>query len=201
MIHAVRDRYINGKSTVEDENFLRDLVSIHPCAEEKIGPGIKRFSARRNMNNVGFWIERVDGSETDFSFIACVDGDTLERTILLTMRKAIKHQVLPFREAAIAEGSACPVTGEHLTSENCQVDHENPTFIEIARDFISSEGGCECITTVSKEGQYGKDFADEEQKARWLEHHQASANLRAVSKKANLSTLRQGIPRRKRKNA
>jgi hypothetical protein len=201
MIHAVRDRYVNGTFTVEDEKFLRDLVAIHPCAEEKIGPGINQFSARKNMNNVGFWIERIDGSETDFSFIACLDGDTLERMILLTMRNAVKHQVAPFREAAIAAGVVCSITGERLTSKNCHIDHESPTFIEIASDFISSEGGYECIATVSKEGQYGRDFADEEQEARWLGYHRAHANLRAISKKANLSTLRQGVPRKQRKNA
>ena len=53
-IHDVRGRYRSGLATQKDDDFLRDLVALHPDAESKVGAGIDHFEARWNLGNAGF---------------------------------------------------------------------------------------------------------------------------------------------------
>jgi len=195
-IYEVRDRYVGANAMSDDDEFLRDLVALHPDAEEKIGQGIDHFEARRNGNNICFRVVRTDGTETDFSFLKCLNGSSPEVLARSAMRHAVRDQLVPIREKAIACGAPCPITGATLTRENCHADHDAPTFIEIADGFAASVGGYEKIVTVAEDGTFGRRFADAVQGERWSEFHREHANLRAVSKKANLSVLRRGVPRR-----
>jgi len=61
-IRAVRDRYETGTAIADGDDFLRDLVAKHTEAEAKIGCGIDYLEARKNANNVCFWIIRTDGT-------------------------------------------------------------------------------------------------------------------------------------------
>src|SRR5579884_475792 len=120
-IYAVRDRYVNGTATAADDELLRDFVALHTDAQGKVGAGIERFAARTNANNLGFWIIRIDGSSTDFSFLKCVNGCGIEDLARSAMRNAARDQLAPVRDAAIATGACCPILGEPLTSENCHI--------------------------------------------------------------------------------
>jgi hypothetical protein len=134
--HEVRERFIKKAWTSEDEQFLRDLVELHPNKSEKIGVGIDRFEVRLILGQYGFWIKRVDGSYMDFSFYSCLNMKTKEKDkVINAMRKAISNQTFPIRENAINMKLRCPISGEVLTSVNCHVDHEFPKFIEIANSF------------------------------------------------------------------
>lgn len=56
-------------------SFLCDLVSRHPRAAEKIGKGIDHFTIGVGLYGTRcFYLNRVDGSRTDFSFMKCVRG-------------------------------------------------------------------------------------------------------------------------------
>lgn len=55
--------------------FLCDLVARHPRAAEKIGKGIERFTIEPALfGTLCFYLHRVDGTRTDFSFMKCVRG-------------------------------------------------------------------------------------------------------------------------------
>lgn len=162
-VYAMRERFYNGTATAEDDEFLRDLVALHPDAPDKVRAGIERFEVRKNMNNFGFWIIRIDGTETDFSFIKGLNGCGIEDLARSAMRNAVRDQLAPVREAAIATGACCPILGEPLTADNCHVDHEDPLFIEIADEFAAAEGGYEHVATVAVDGQFGRSFSHPEQ--------------------------------------
>jgi hypothetical protein len=196
-IYDVRSRYAAGITMPEDDEFLRDLVAIHPDAEVKIGVGIDRFETRQNLGNIGFWIVRTDGTETDFSFLKCLCGSAAQDLVRSAMRSAVRGQLAEVRSAALGAGKCCPISGELLTTENCHVDHAEPLFIEIADAFASSEGGYEAIATRALDGEFGRRFLDNTQEQRWIVFHRSLAQLRAVSKRTNLSTLRRGVPRRR----
>lgn len=56
-------------------SFLCALISRHPNAAEKIGVGIQHFTVEFAMHGTRcFYLTRVDGSRTEFSFYKCVRG-------------------------------------------------------------------------------------------------------------------------------
>lgn len=201
-IREVRLRSRAAGPGVEDDEFLRDLVALHPDATDKVGSGIERFEVRRNGNNEGFWIIRADGSATDFSFVKCLYGTSQEAKVQSAMRDAIVDQRLAAREAAflISETLICPVTGVPITRANCHMDHDAPTFLELADSFAVENGGYSTIKTISLDGALGRRFTDEDTMRKWQIFHAKRAHLRAVSKMANLSVLRRGVRRKKRKS-
>jgi hypothetical protein len=59
-----------------DHSFLCALISRHPRAEEKIGGGIAHFTVERAAHGTRcFYLTRVDGTRTDFSYFKCTRGD------------------------------------------------------------------------------------------------------------------------------
>jgi hypothetical protein len=56
-------------------SFLCALVSLHPRAAEKAGTGIGHFTVERALHGTRcFYLTRVDGSKTDFSYFKCTRG-------------------------------------------------------------------------------------------------------------------------------
>lgn len=56
-------------------SFLLSLLSRHPHAAEKIGPGIKHFVVEYAMHGTRcFHATRVDGTKLDFSYFKCTRG-------------------------------------------------------------------------------------------------------------------------------
>jgi len=198
-IQEVRDRVnSNGVVTPEDDEFLRDLIALHPDADAKVAVGIERFEVRRNLGNTdGFWIIRTDATETDFSFIRCLFGASQEMKVRSAMRHAVIDQVQAARDRAFQDSPKleCPVSGDSINAETCHMDHENPSFVGLADRFAASRGGYDSIGTVAMDGQIGRRFVDPSLEADWQAYHRANASLRPVSRRANLSILRRGIKR------
>lgn len=58
-----------------DHAFLLELLRKHPHAAEKVGVGIKHFTVEKAKGGTQcFYITRVDGSRSDFSFMKCLRG-------------------------------------------------------------------------------------------------------------------------------
>jgi hypothetical protein len=56
-----------------DHTVLLDLLGKHPSADEKIGFGVKHFTVEKAMGGTQcFYITRVDGSRSGFSFERCL---------------------------------------------------------------------------------------------------------------------------------
>jgi hypothetical protein len=181
-------------SQIEHQLLLGDLLAMHPEAETKIGGGVDHFEVRVNLKTPGFWIIRVDGSETDFSFIKALRPPDHATRVRMAMRRAVVDQVLAVRDEVYGDGEtvACPITGERVTKENCHVDHYDPPFIELADRFAEGEGGYEQIGVVTADGAIGTNLSDEDVTRRWQDFHREHAKLRVVSARANLSLLRRG---------
>ena len=59
----------------EDHEFLLELLNKHPRAAEKVGAGIRHFTVEKAKGGTQcFYITRVDGSRSDFSFMNCLRG-------------------------------------------------------------------------------------------------------------------------------
>ena len=56
-----------------DHEFLLELLKRHPRKEEKIGVCVKHFTVEKAQGGTQcFYITRVDGSRSDFSFMKCL---------------------------------------------------------------------------------------------------------------------------------
>jgi hypothetical protein len=179
--------------TNDDTIFLINLLSMHPAAADKIGVGIEHFEVRINRyNQKCFWLIRVDGSETDFSFLKCVHAPTKRQLAYRGMRNAVDDQIIAYRNRIFGRGPVyCAVTGEHIAHTfYCHIDHAPPwTFKNIAEAFIEIEGSVpECVG--GEDGVVGALLRDTAVSDRWKEFHLARAELRAVTIEANLSLLR-----------
>ncbi|MEY9886680.1 hypothetical protein ABIA31_000306 [Catenulispora sp. MAP5-51] len=88
-----------------DEAFLHDLLELHQDAAGKRGVGIDHFEVRltEEFHQPGFFIIRVDGTVTDFSFLRCLTPATHRDRVLTAMRRAVKDQVVAFKQEALAE--------------------------------------------------------------------------------------------------
>ena len=176
----------------QDERFMRGLVQHHAEAGQKIGAGIAGVEVRRNLifKHHEFWLTRVDGTETDFSFLKCIRPASPGQNFRLAARSEIQEQVNAAKKRAF-DGQkllTCPVTGEVFNWKGCHIDHEPPdTFAVLVARFFPAPVLVEVTGMV--DGSTKHSLKDRELAARWREFHATHARLRAVSVRANLSVI------------
>jgi len=79
----------------EDEKFLFELIQNHPDYDLKAGCGIVDFFIKKTQwNNNGFYIRRLDGTETDFSYLVCLNPRTKLQKIKTACRSAIAEDMM-----------------------------------------------------------------------------------------------------------
>lgn len=197
---AMLGKYRNG-DTINPEDFalLRGLLERHPEAAQKIGGGVKRiFREKSGKGSDCFWIERQDGSITDFSYIDCVNakGNSLYQEFAEACREAVQPALdeakkRHFREFGDADGRVkCEITGKLVAHYESHLDHKQPmTFQVIVETFVAAnkiEIRPEMLTAPA-DAQFVTTFADADTKQRFVEFHGKVAQLRIVAKKENLS--------------
>lgn len=197
-IRKIRDSYLDGQCLNEDDfEFMLDLLNRHEEPEIKIGVGVAYMYVKTNevfKRNREFWLVRIDGSETDFSFEICLKHETKLQKFKNACRTSVADIVMDFKKDffdRVGEPSICPVTGEAMTlRRNSHVDHAHPnTFDKIVQDFISLNGldvnQIELLT--AEDGRVRNEMADKTLEQQFIEFHNRRAKLRVVSKFANLS--------------
>jgi len=173
-----------------DEAFMLDVFERHPEWSLKKGAGVASIEVEQNLGSRGFWITRVDGSRTDISFVKCLTRPTHEHDVRAAFRAEVRPQIQAFRHARLAADARCEVTGEPLTPENTHVDHAPPTFDEIVASFMAFRCWDNIKVNETVDGSTETLLDNLELAALWQRYHREHANLRLVTKRANLSILR-----------
>ncbi|MEB3248709.1 MAG: DCL family protein [Merismopediaceae bacterium] len=178
-----------------DFALVRDLLDLHPSSEIKIGCGVKGIMVRRNMGANCFWLERIDGSLTDFSYIECLKPLSNRQKVLRTLRSLINDQILAFKQDYFRdrETAICEFTGEVLRFNTCHVDHAYPrTFLALVEEWRHGHSlGFEQIAICgSEDGVMGDRLIDPDLESDWQDYHRDNARLRIVSVKANCGILK-----------
>lgn len=176
-----------------DDALSRALLARHPHAVAKRGIGVRHVMVRKTLpyGTPCFWIERLDGSGTDFSYIECIAPRTQHDKFAAAARTAIDPQIVAFK-AVMPVPHFCPVTAERLDPETAHVDHAPPwTFERILDAFIAN--GVD-VAGADLDGDDDGDcvqrFGDNVLRDGFAKLHLELAELRWVSAKANLSDLR-----------
>lgn len=176
--------------------FLLALLEYHPTGKEKQGAGVQAIVVRTNpvyRHQRNFWLIRVDGTETDFSYTKCLQPPTARGLFHSACRAAIKPQMESFRREFFSQESApkCPVTSSPLTFGKAHVDHKAPlTFEALVDDFVSQNNiNVDTVELIAQDGLIGRELP-EELRLSFSEYHQKRAVLWMVSPEANLGVLR-----------
>jgi hypothetical protein len=180
-----------------DHALLMDLLSRHPEAEQKIGPGVARFWVQTNpvyTNTRNFWALRTDGTTTDFSYLECLNPSTPMQRFHRACRAAVAPDIMDFKVRFFAQRPeyACPYTGEALSLHNAHVDHAIP-FASLVAQFIHArqiEVAAVPIAGRAEDHTCLDRFVDRALEQDWRMFHQDQAQYRVVSPTANLSLLR-----------
>jgi len=197
-VRAVLYRYPVGFSvTGDDAAFLADVLSRHPEATVKIGCGVASFQVERNLGSLGFWLTRLDGTRTDWSFLACLTPPTHKQEVTAGFRAEVRDEVQAFKTQAF-DGIRivrCPITNEAITITDAHVDHD-PPFERLLSDFLTSITRTIAEITVepTQDGATDTRLADRALGQAWAAFHRTHAGLRVVSRSANLSVLRRRWP-------
>jgi hypothetical protein len=196
----IRPKYEDHQDLTEaDFKFMVDLLRHHPWSDQKIGVGVTRIWMQKNemYSTRCFWLQRHDGTKTDFSFHQCVQPASIERDFKVACRAAIAHAVINYRldffqKHAENDLVKCPVTSDLISIYESHVDHAPPaTFDVIVNEFMASVGTIKPeMLTDHTDGCEGNFFADKDMQSQWVKFHNDRATLRVLSVIANLSVTK-----------
>lgn len=169
--------------------LLLALLQHHTHAAQKIGGGVRSIWVRATYaDSCGFFIQRLDGTETDFSYVWCIkclghpapSDDPLEAAF----RTAVIDQKNAARDLAFATGEPieCPVTGELILRRESHVHHE-PEFTTLVTAFLTERGlPREEVKIESGDGVMIAHLTDLELERAWRKYHQTHAHLVVVGR-------------------
>jgi hypothetical protein len=180
-----------------DFTFMLALLERHEDPKRKIGCGVDFMYVKKNpvFKNMGFWLARTDGTETDFSFEICLKHETKLQKFKSSCRSAVSDDIISFRDEFFSkhETPICEVTGEPINKWNSHVDHAPPmTFDNIVKEFVMEFGiDVEKVPLLTAEdGRVRNELADEFLRNQFRLYHLGVAELRVISKLANLSIVK-----------
>lgn len=190
--------YDLGQTVTEPlyDAFLRELLLRHSKTEIKIGVGVASFQIEQGEpRGRCFWLTRVDGTRTYFSYPACIRGEDLtpEKKATLAFRHEIRDQLIAFKQSVFTGSDVrCALTGVMVDFYSSHVDHVYP-LQRLQQDFLLGEHLSLSQIAVQQwqEGEQQRGgarilFLDRDFATRWSEYHQKHAVLRVTSPEANL---------------
>lgn len=188
----------------QHSRLLRELLSRHPEANEKIGSGIAGFFVDgTEFGSQCFHLRRVDGTSTDFSYKTCVAGQppSLQQEFYQACFSAVRDTIRARKKALFSkpgETVACSATGSALSIEEAEFRHTSPTFSELVQDFIYSRSLAihSGMLTTGQDNQYETEFKDPVLASQFMVFHDRNANLaifhRSVGRKAGRQAVEGG---------
>lgn len=185
---------------IGDAEFMSALLENHPLADAKIGAGVASIVVRRNPqypSTRGFYLHRVDGSSTDFSWTECIRPTPHHKKVLAALRVVVKPQTMAFKRAFFdAGGNRCELTGEAIEFVGSHVDHVPPlTFNRLVEQFCY-EYGFDLdklpLRDEAANNKYADVIDDDIVTVGFAEYHRQFAKLRVVSRLGNLSHAKKG---------
>jgi len=170
----IRDNWKHGGDIDQiDMTVLEDIFENHPDWDKKKGVGIRRMWVQKNepYSTYGFWIERIDGTKTDISYMEAIRSSGKSKTngFKSALRLVIDNQIHDFRAV-------------NNMDETRHADHD-PSFESLVKRFVKENGVCD---VSSADGQIGVALADESYSAKWQAFHKKEAKLFNISREENL---------------
>ena len=195
---------INSAADIDDLLALLERYD-EGIPDGKIGCGVEYFFRRKNSStgwsSSSFWVHRIDGSETDFSFASAISASPKSESLMFNdaCRLAVasdllaaKHNFFENHPEADEHGFVpCEVSGDLITFHTAHIDHVEPTFRQLVMIFRAINDWNHSILpgvlTAAKDGQFTTSFADQNVADQFRSLHKKSAVCRVISSRANLA--------------
>lgn len=193
----------SGKEVVdseEDFEFLCEIFKEHDEYELKFkGQKIIKISIKKSSyGSRCFYITREDGTETDISFVSCLESKKNKKLkdIRSACREAVEPLIIKEREK-IQFPYKCPLSGKVMNSiKEVHIDHYDLDFKDVADLWINENGGIENIykyVCETKDNETITYFTDDSIKESFIRFHNEHTHLRAIYKRENLSTRKRKL--------
>ncbi|WP_105975920.1 DCL family protein [Streptomyces geranii] len=173
-------------------DLLRDLLDMHPDAEDKIGVGVADIRIApsphpKYKKYPAFEVVRTDESTIDFSYRDCIDHPSLRSQVHNVMRVEVEDKTTAYFESRLAEETfVSDESGRPLQLNDTAVSYfRGPSFAQIADGFAATEGGWEVIELTPSTQQGLGQFADRDQAGRWRAHWEDRAILGLLTTSEN----------------
>jgi uncharacterized protein DUF3223 len=180
-----------------DELVMLDLLTRHPHATEKIGGGIAKIRVVWNPlypRQRSFWLERHDGTSTDFSYLQCIFPSTHWQDLTWAFRAAIAEQILERKQRVFGGRTIyrCPITTQRCSWDDVHVDHRPPlTFARLVKDFLHAHAlNPADIVLTDGDGNIGSTIVDAQLVRAWQDYHRMFADLWVISIQAHVDVTR-----------
>lgn len=179
-----------------DDKLLRELVELHPRADEKVGPGIDNFFIANTMSGdrdfvrpsyTGIWIRDTEGHTRDFSYNTAIDQPSEQAIVKEALRNEIEDLRITFRDQSLRSPVVCPRSGTVMHHwDEAAVVYESPSWSDLTAAFAVSVGGWTSLETDSGDGEtkVGRTLRDHDLARRWRTYWQMNAHPLVVSKDA-----------------
>ena len=195
---------LNSEVTVleggEDFEFLCDVFKRHDEYELKTkGQRIIKISIRKaTYGTKCFYITREDGTETDVSFVSCLDSKKNKKIkdICAACRESIDYIIKGLKEK-LTFPLVCPLSGVVIKNiKDVHIDHYDLDFKDVVDLWIQKNGGVDNLykyVCETKDNETTTYFTDEGIKENFIKFHNEHTHLRAIHRKENLSTRKKKV--------
>ena len=133
----------NDAITESEQEFLFALLTRHPDYEQKKKFGIAGFRRGVANNTRCFFIDRIDGTSDNFSFIKCIRGKefTPQQRLERACRDVVKNDIQEWKQNQFKLGrNTCAISGQKISWNIADADHVAPiTFQRIVSDWLNKE--------------------------------------------------------------
>ena len=185
--------YADGERVSSDDAvLLTALLALHDEAKNKIGNGIDHFKVRRTRpwNTLCFYVVRIDATEADFSYIHCFTPKR-QHPALAGLRLVIAEDMATIKRQAFngAPTIVCPLTNAVITPKQAHVDHTNPPFSQLVKDFLVLHDLTLDNIHIEPptDNQTETRLADADLIHRFRDYHTQHATLRVIAASANMA--------------
>jgi hypothetical protein len=205
----IRDRY-EDHVPIDSGQDHEDLLALlerydaaHDDEDSKIGVGVDFLEVRTNYGSGGptrgFWVHRIDGTTTDFSFPWAIRGvpKPQSQEFADACRAAVDQELKAakrrfFDTHADADGFVpCELTNAPMSLDTSHVDHAHPSFGALVITFRAARGWHQDIPagtlTKPSDNQLTTTFIDPAVTEAFRAFHRGAATLRVIAPGANLA--------------
>ena len=189
----ILNRYPIDHTIKDERNFLLSVFRNHPDWEQKRGKGGRRiFIGKDQYNHRCFFIERVDNTIVDISFLKSINGKN--RSQLETIKRACRTAIVPeiqnFKSKNVIFGKTkCVISNEILTKDNINIDHYDLKFSEMFELWMKKQDIKRLLINIESKDQTDC-FINNEILNDFINFHNENCKLRAVTKHVNQTILK-----------
>ena len=191
---------------VPDQHFsdLHSLFVRNPDYQEKVGSGVDHFIVDKSPDwpTNCFYVVRRDGTRTDFSYKASVDGQEIpfKARVSSAFRYTVYEELVELKALAIKERLLpngkiiCDATGQEIETHEAELDHQPPkTFQVLLDDYLKAHAltYAEIPLSSPKDNQSAYSITDLDLVEDFQRYHREAGSFRIIQAAYNRSQAAQ----------